>query len=939
MPKRTLARRLIEATPEERRLLLTRHADKLHRSLAEQIKDEFDRADGGDPTWSIRIAETLKDLAATTNDAAITAFAKWTEGIVTLNVDGQAESGLESLSLAGNLFAESLDERMQASVDISRLQALAVLGRYDEAIACGMRAHEVFLGSQDDVLTGKIEQNLGNVYLRRDRYHEAEMLYHAARRRFIKLGEPKRLAQIDTCLASTLILQYRFREADALYREALALAKSEKMLVWEAVIEGDLGCLALFQCHYGDALTLLESSRRRYESLGMRHESAISELEVADAYLELNLAPEAEAIYSRVIPVFSELGMRAELARAAVNAGRAFVKLERFAAARTVLAQARDLFSSESNDVGVATVALAEAVLNHRLGEHARAGQLAAEAEAVLLRAGAQAPALSARLLRAESAYAMGENRREIEELLETTLAALHQPGLERIKTSFLTLLGLNAQAAGDKTQAEKFFLQAVETIEALRAPLPADEFRTAFLADKLTPYQELARLHLDCPTPKVSAAWEFVERAKSRSLLDMMSGKASSAPPRDDYEASLTARREELRSELNWFYSQMNRVSGEPSYAALEKAARERENAISELQRQLRRRNSSEGDLFSPPTLGAIQTHLGSESVLVEYHTLDDELLAFVITDADIRIFRALGSERETLSDLASLQFQLHSMRHRNERIRRHMPQLLNRIRHYLKTLYDRLLRPLEASFGDRRLVVIPHRALHYVPFHALFDGDSYVVERRETCVAPSAGVLARCLEKSPRPPQKALLFGIGDEFTPHVSQEIAALAKLFPKSKVFLNDQATLSGLRAQAGYGDVLHLACHGNFRRDNPMFSSLRLGDGWMTVQDVFDLELNCGLVTLSACETGVNAVAPGDELIGLARGFLSNGTPSLLVSLWKVDDSATSRLITSFYHELLRGENAGSALRRAQCAIMRDDPHPYFWSPFTLVGRW
>jgi CHAT domain-containing protein len=91
--------------------------------------------------------------------------------------------------------------------------------------------------------------------------------------------------------------------------------------------------------------------------------------------------------------------------------------------------------------------------------------------------------------------------------------------------------------------------------------------------------------------------------------------------------------------------------------------------------------------------------------------------------------------------------------------------------------------------------------------------------------------------------------------------------------------------------------------------------------------------------LSACETGVNAVSPGDELIGLARGFFSAGIPTLLVSLWTVDDEATADLMAAIYSRLRGGDTPAAALRFAQRELMHRQPHPYFWSPFMLLGRW
>ncbi len=188
----------------------------------------------------------------------------------------------------------------------------------------------------------------------------------------------------------------------------------------------------------------------------------------------------------------------------------------------------------------------------------------------------------------------------------------------------------------------------------------------------------------------------------------------------------------------------------------------------------------------------------------------------------------------------------------------------------HYLHTLYD-LLRPIVPYLGQRRLLIVPHRSLHYVPFHALYDGAQYVIEQREVCLAPSASVLQYCLAQPDQPTRRAVLCGVPDAQTPRVRDEVQAIAPLFPQSELLLDDEVTLGTLRERAAHADILHLACHGQFRPDNPLFSSLQLADGWLTVRDAYSFELACKLVTLSACETGVSAIAPGDELIGLACG--------------------------------------------------------------------
>ena len=117
----------------------------------------------------------------------------------------------------------------------------------------------------------------------------------------------------------------------------------------------------------------------------------------------------------------------------------------------------------------------------------------------------------------------------------------------------------------------------------------------------------------------------------------------------------------------------------------------------------------------------------------------------------------------------------------------------------------------------------------------------------------------------------------------------------------------------------------------------MFSGIFLEDGALTTLDVFNLQLNASLVTLSACETGRNVISGGDELLGLMRAFLSAGAQSLLMSLWRVEDQSTQRLMMQFYEQLRQGQPLPAALRIAQCALLGEGLHPYFWAAFELVG--
>jgi CHAT domain-containing protein len=166
-----------------------------------------------------------------------------------------------------------------------------------------------------------------------------------------------------------------------------------------------------------------------------------------------------------------------------------------------------------------------------------------------------------------------------------------------------------------------------------------------------------------------------------------------------------------------------------------------------------------------------------------------------------------------------------------------------------------------------------------------------------------------------------------------------------VLPDANVLIGEQATRTALATYGQQARWIHLATHAVFRADQPLFSALRLGDGWLTVQDVYDLNLGCELVTLSGCETGLSSISAGDELIGLARGFFAAGTPSLVVSLWAVNDESTAFLMQHFYRNLLQlphspemGADKSAALRAAQMATRERYDHPYYWGPFVLLGR-
>src|SRR5262249_42617432 len=345
----------------------------------------------------------------------------------------------------------------------------------------------------------------------------------------------------------------------------------------------------------------------------------------------------------------------------------------------------------------------------------------------------------------------------------------------------------------------------------------------------------------------------------------------------------------------------------------------------------QLFRRLETEDHNFSfnprLPTASAaqLQSTLEGDEQAIEYFTTGDDVSAFVASRDQFSVVRAIASKRDLEQHLAELRFQLEKFTYGAQYVDRHFWQLKEVTDRCLSRLYEAVFAPLEPMANRGRLTVIPHGSLHYVPFHALCDSEgSYLIDRFEISYAPSTAVLKLCRAKKNRAPDdKLVAFGFAERGTPAIEDELDALGAIFRDAVLVTGSDATRNNLLRLAPQARFLHIASHGHFRRDNPMFSFLKLADSRLSFYNLLDLKLKAEMVTLSACHTGVNKVFPGDELHGLMRGFVYAGAPALIMSLWAVNDASTSELMREVYSHIRAGVDKRAALRRAQLMI-RDE---------------
>lgn len=835
----------------------------------------------------------------------------------------------------------------EAQSQIGKIYALSNLGRYDDALADGERARRVLAEHGESLLLARLLVNLAILRGRQGQDAEALSLLDQASSEYSKLGESAEIHRLRVELNRALLLRNlgRFGEANTASQAVLDAHQRAGRVVDAARAKQSLGVSSYLQGRYNEALALLEEARVVFLNDKRQRHAMLVELFLSDCLLQLRRFSDVLEKCRQVRELFSGLGTRFEVGQAILNEASAYTNLGRYNDAHASLDEARSLFEQEGNPAAVAETDL------HR------AGILLAEnrAEEVLSLAKAceevftslELPVKQARacLAGARAALALGQVSLA-EEQARRALSAGEALFLPDLTYPSRYTLGLAALRQGRGLEGLAAFEQAIEDLELLRGQMMV-EFRAGFVEDKGRLYEDTVELCLSLG--QVDRGLEFCERAKSRALLDLLSHRADlSIRALTPDDRPLVDELMRLRAERDLLYRR--RIGGEGfgergGGGELTDASTEDarvmaiEKRITTLWHNLLIRSSnyaSQAALWQVRT-EPVQPYLPPGALLVEYFAVHDRLVAFLVTPDQTEAVYLPASLSQVQHLMQLFWLNLKSVP-RSSPDRR--PALEASLRGVFVKLYSLLVAPFASRLeGIQKLIIVPHGPLHYLPFHALYDGQQYLLERVAVSSLPGASILRYCREA--RPASQGLL-AVGHSYggrLPFTRQEAASISGLWAGSAL-IEDQATLDAFRATAPHQRVLHLATHGEFRSDNPLFSGLALADGWLTTLDVFGLRLNASLVTLSACETGRSVVGGGDELQGLMRSFLAAGAASLVVTLWTVEDQSTALLMDSFYRALSGGHDKGAALRLAQRELMQSNEayrHPYFWAPFCLVG--
>jgi CHAT domain-containing protein len=331
-----------------------------------------------------------------------------------------------------------------------------------------------------------------------------------------------------------------------------------------------------------------------------------------------------------------------------------------------------------------------------------------------------------------------------------------------------------------------------------------------------------------------------------------------------------------------------------------------------------------------TPVTIAGLREQLQGR-VLIEYGRLGRDLVAVVVDGRGSRI-SALGPVAPVRDQLRSLHFALRRLIQPGQPAPARQAAARASADMRLRTLGELLIHPLRVP-DDVELVVVPVSDLQGVPWAAIHGGP--------VCLAPSARFWARTAAAARDRKQAAgdetVVLVAGPDLSGAVA-EVESLARIHPSSVLLTPPDSTADAVAGVLDGADLAHLACHGTLRADNPMFSSLLLSDGPLTLQELYARGLAPHRLILAACRSGSQASYAGDEVLGFVTALLARGTAGILASTAEVPDVEAVELMTAVHQRLARGATLARALHEARAAQDLDSPGGYVnWCTFNVHG--
>jgi len=853
-------------------------------SIAEQASKALSLA-LEEPHTATALAESAREMAAAAGLHA--------EEAVALRALGLAARALHEITAAEAFLGRAVhaaaragEADLEAECRVTLASVLAFAGESERALAT---LDEASPGPRVAIMVAS--QRAGILTLL-GRYEDALACYDPVVRGLRRSGDRLLEARALTNRGLLHVYTGRFHLADVDLERAERLAADCGHLTEAAGYCHNRGWAATRRGDLPEALALFERAERRYNEAGVP--LGARAIDQAEALLAAGLVSDAVALVERAIAAMRAGGDRSSLAEGLVLLADCTHLTGDFAASQAAARQASEMLDAQGRPgwSALARAALGRATLGSGTSSVEDA-EGASEAASALDRLGLAARARAAhavagKLWLAIRAESDGRHlQRAQAELARAAAGRRRGPAADRAVA--WDAEAVRRLAAGDRRGALTALRCAVAVVDAQQAVLSATEMRAAIALHADGSAALGLRLATQTGHPRQIFGW--MERRRANSLRSW-----PVRPPTDP----------ELAREL----AELRRLSGEVASAAASGGdPRPAARRSAQLERVVRERAWRVGAADTParlagvPPIARLAEELG-DWALLELADCDGELHAVVLSGGRC-LHRRIGSTSEVLAELEHVQFGLRRAAYGIGA----GDKAASRLRADAGRLDDLLLSAVRKLIGDRPVVVVPTGALHAVPWSAL-----PTVAGRPLVVAPSAHVWLRA---AGRPRRSGSVLSVAGPGLPAAAREARALLQIYPNAEILAGRRATAAAVISRLGTVAVAHIAAHATLNADNGLWSAVQLADGPLTVYELEGLPSVPGLVILSACQSGLPTVRPGDEVLGLVTALLALGARTVIASVLPVDDKATADLMMALHVALAAGRFPADALTQAQ----------------------
>jgi CHAT domain-containing protein/tetratricopeptide (TPR) repeat protein len=372
--------------------------------------------------------------------------------------------------------------------------------------------------------------------------------------------------------------------------------------------------------------------------------------------------------------------------------------------------------------------------------------------------------------------------------------------------------------------------------------------------------------------------------------------------------------------------------------------------------------------------TIDEVQTKLRRKDILIEYYFTKDKIYTIIIDKTESNII-AQNIDQKFHENLNSL---LKSLSNNN--FSNHGYEEFKQYHKSSYYIYNLLIKPIKNKIKNKELIIIPDGKLAYLPFEVLTTNDKtfnrinynklpYLLYDNKFSYSYSASFLFEEYRSENKnldklagfAPSYANIEGVQDEKISYrqkyreklfplkgIKEEVKIISELIG-GDVYIDNEANEANFKKNASNYDILHLAMHTVIDDTNPMYSKMvftqtndSTEDGFLNTFELYNMNLNARMAVLSSCNSGSGLLRRGEGVLSMARGFVYSGCPSIIMTLWSVEDNSGVKLMTSFYSYLLNGNNKSNSLKKSKIDFIKNadqlKSHPYFWSGYVVIGN-